>query len=42
MNKPIGNNALEFTDKILTPEEIAQSNLRVAIIEKIIKTKRKK
>lgn len=42
MNKPIGNDALEFMDKILTPEEIAQSNLRVALIGEFIKARQEK
>lgn len=42
MNKPIGNNALEFMDDILTPEEVAQSNLRVALIGEFIKARQEK
>ena len=42
MSKAIGNNALEFMDDILTPEEIAQSNLRVALIGEFIKARQEK
>lgn len=42
MNKAIGNDALEFMDDILTPEEIAQSNLRVALIGELIKARQEK
>lgn len=38
----IGDNALEFIDSLLTQEEIAQSNLRVAIIGELIKARREK
>lgn len=30
MNSAIGQNALEFIDSLLTPEEILESDLRVA------------
>lgn len=30
-NPAIGRDALEFIDSLLTPEEIAESNLRVAL-----------
>lgn len=39
MNNAIGRNALEFMDTLLTPEEIAQSNLRVALIGELIKAR---
>lgn len=40
MNNPaIGGDVLEFMDKLLTPEEIAASNLRVAIIGELIKAR---
>ena len=42
MSKAIGNDALEFMDDILTPEEIAQSNLRVALIGEFIKARQEK
>ena len=32
MNSAIGHNALEFIDSLLTPEEILESDLRVALI----------
>jgi len=38
----IGGDVLEFMDSILTPEEIAESNLRVAIIGEIIKARQEK
>lgn len=40
MNNPaIGGDVLEFMDSLLTPEEIAASNLRVAIIGELIKAR---
>lgn len=42
MSKAIGNDALEFMDDILTLEEIAQSNLRVALIGEFIKARKEK
>ena len=42
MSKAIGNDALEFMDDILTPEEVAQSNLRVALIGEFIKARQEK
>ena len=38
----VGDNALEYMDSILTPEEIAESNLRVAIIGELIKARQEK
>lgn len=38
----IGGDALEFMDNLLTPEEIAQSNLRVAIIGELIAARQEK
>lgn len=38
-NSAIGRDALEFMDALLTSEEIAESNLRVAIISERIKTR---
>lgn len=38
----IGDDVLEFMDSILTPEEIAESDLRVAIIGEIIKARQEK
>lgn len=35
----IGDNALEFMDTVLTPEEIVESNLRVALIGELIKAR---
>lgn len=42
MNNAIGRNALEFMDTILTPEEVAESNLRVALIGELIKARQEK
>ena len=42
MNRALGDNAMEFIDSFLTPEEIAESNLRVAIIDEIIKARQEK
>ena len=42
MNSTVGQNALEFIDSILTPEEIAESDLRVALIDELIKAKQEK
>ena len=39
-NSAIGSVVLEFMDSILTPEEIAASNLRVALIGELIKAKK--
>ena len=38
----IGGDALEFMDSILTSEEIAESNLRVAIIGELIKARQER
>lgn len=38
-NPAIGRDALEFMDTLLTPEEIAESNLRVALIGELIKAR---
>lgn len=38
----IGSDALEFLDSLLTPEEIAESNLRVALIGEFIKARQEK
>lgn len=43
MNNPaIGGDALEFIDSLLTPEEKAESDLRVAIIGELIKARQEK
>lgn len=39
MNNAIGGDALEFMDTLLTPEETAESNLRVALIGELIKAR---
>lgn len=41
-NPAIGRDALEFMDSILTKEEIAESNLRVALIGELIKARQEK
>lgn len=38
----IGENALDFMDSLLTPEEIAESDLRVALIGELIKARQEK
>ncbi len=42
MNKAIGSNWKDVRQDIFTPEEIAESNLRVALIGEIIKTRKEK
>lgn len=42
MNSAIGRDALEFIDTLLTPEEIAESDLRVALIGELIKARQEK
>ena len=42
MNSAIGQNALEFMDLLLTPEEILESDLRVALIGELIKARQEK
>lgn len=41
-NPAIGRDALEFIDSLLTPEEIAESDLRVALIGELIKARQEK
>lgn len=41
-NNGIGSDVLEFMDTLLTPEEIAESNLRVALIGEFIKARQEK
>lgn len=38
----IGGNALEFMDGFLTPDEIAESDLRAALISELIKARKEK
>lgn len=38
----IGENALEFMDSLLTEEEIAESDLRVALIGELVKARQEK
>ena len=42
MNEAIGRNALDFMDNLLTDEETAESNLRVALIGELIKARQEK
>lgn len=42
MNNAIGRDALEFIDSLLSPEEIAESNLRVALISELINARQEK
>ena len=42
MNSAIGQNALEFIDSFLTPEEMLESDLRVALIGELIKARQEK
>ena len=42
VNNAIGRDALEFMDTLLTPEEIAASNIRVALIGELIKARQEK
>lgn len=42
MNSAVGRDALEFMDSLLTKEEIAESNVRVAIIGELIKARQEK
>ena len=42
MNSALGQNALEFIDSFLTPEEILESDLRVALIGELIKARQEK
>lgn len=41
-NEAIGRDAVEFIDSLLTPEERAESDLRVAIIGELIKARQEK
>lgn len=41
-NNAIGRDALEYIDSLLTPEEIAESELRVSIICELIKARQEK
>jgi ribosome-binding protein aMBF1 (putative translation factor) len=41
-NPAVGRDAMEFIDSLLTPEETAESNLRVAVIGEIIKARQEK
>ena len=39
-NPALGHDALEFIDSFLTPEEIAESDLRVSLIGELIKARK--
>ncbi len=41
-NSAVGKDALSFIDSLLTPEEIVESNLRVALIGELIKARQEK
>ena len=41
-NNAIGKDALEFMDNFLTSKEVAESNLRVALIVELIKARQEK
>lgn len=41
-NSAVGRDAMEYIDSLLTPEEIAESNLRVALIGELIKARNEK
>ena len=41
-NSAIGGDALEFIDGLLTPEEIAETDLKVALIGEFIKAREEK
>ena len=41
-NSAVGRDALEFMDNFLTPEEIAESDLRTALIGELIKARQEK
>lgn len=41
-NPAIGRDALEFIDTLSTPEEIAESDLRVALIGELIKARQER
>ncbi len=38
----VGGDVLDFMDQVLTPEEIAESDLRVALIDELIKARKEK
>ena len=42
MNSAVGQDVLEFIDSLLTPEEIAESDLRVALIGELIKARQER
>lgn len=42
MNNAIGKNALVFVDSLLTPEELAESNLRTSLIGELVKARQEK
>lgn len=41
-NSAVGRDALEFIDTFLTPEEIAESDLKVALIGELIEARKEK
>lgn len=42
MNSAVGQDVLEFIDSLLTPDEIAESDLRVALIGELIKARQER
>lgn len=42
MNSPIGGDALTFIDSYLTPEEISEVDLKVALVGEIIQARQEK
>ena len=42
MNDAVGRDALELIDGLLTPEEVAESDLRAALIGELIKARQEK
>ena len=42
MSNAVGKDALNFIDSLLTPEEISESNLRVALIGELIRAREEK
>ena len=42
MSNAVGRDALEFVDSFLTPEEIAESDIRAALIGELIKARQEK
>lgn len=41
-NRAVGEDAIAYIESLMTPEEIAESNLRVALIGELIKARRER